>query len=631
MLDPNSHYLIYAAFAKPDDLDNWLLDIMLYSHTFIADKIALMMDDLHVENSGLRPFFKNYEKFFQSKERYARFASFSLEAYSEETINIGVLAALAKRPTPDFEDALRVILMNSLQEDENTVWQNIEKYGSVDGFWNLTEKYYGYFAPEKSSKGLLTFFIINALSSVLNRTLPPEWQGLVSAKQANCVVFLDHFMHHSVDSKVYDKLAEEIEADLHLGEYLEQWDIQDYEQVDLFRVVDRSIILKLTNSLLIGSEEFTQYKEIISLRKTKHYYREFENYYEAMSWAIEIYAFKKKYIAGILGRDALTFFEAYTKEYFILDQAYRKFCVSFDKERHSDVLKPLSAEVENLYTNWYHAELAVKWSTTVAEELSTSWPIKGLAQQTSFYQDTIQKALYDNKKSFVIISDALRFEAAEELMQRLNTEIKGSTEIHWMQGCVPSYTRLGMASLLPHSALTMQGEDVLIDGMSTKDTLGRRRILQSNLKDAEVVLLNDLLPMSRTELRNTFKGKSVVYIYHNVIDSVGDKGDESKTFQAVEQTFAEIAGAIRTINKNLTEANIYITSDHGFIFRRKPLEESDKTTKGDTLPLLTNKRFLIFDQDVKDLDLPGTINLSLDYVFGKDCGLTVSVPRGEKN
>lgn len=121
VLDPNSHYLIYAAFAKPDDLDNWLLDIVLYSHTFIADKIALMMDDLHVENSRFRPFFKNYEKFFQSKERYARFASYFIEVYSEETINIGVLSALAKRQTPDFEDALRVILMNSLQEDENTV------------------------------------------------------------------------------------------------------------------------------------------------------------------------------------------------------------------------------------------------------------------------------------------------------------------------------------------------------------------------------------------------------------------------------------------------------------------------------------------------------------------------------
>jgi len=626
VLDPNSNYLIYAAFAKPEDSDNWLLDIVLYSHTFIADKIALIMDDLHVENSGLRPFFKHYEKFFQSKERYARFASYSLEAYSEETINIGVLSALVKRSTPDFEDALRVILMNSLQENENTVWQNIVKYGVVDGFWNLTEKYYGYFAPEKSLQGLLTFFIINALSSDLNRPLPSEWQGLVSAKRANCVVFLDHFMHHSVDSKVYDKLAEEIETDLHLREYLEQWDIQDYDQVDLFRAADRSIILKLTNSLLIGSEEFTQYKEIISLRKTKHYYPEFENYYEAISWAIEMVAFKKKFSGGIPERDALTFFEVYTKEYFIMDQAYRKFCVSFDKARHSDVLKPLSAEIENLYTNWYHAELAMKWSGTVAEELSTSWPIQGLPQQKGFFQDMIQKGLYNNKKSFVIISDALRFEAAEELMQRLNTEIKGSTELRWMQGCVPSFTRLGMASLLPYKALTMQGDDVLIDGISTKDTSGRRKILKSYVNDSDVVLLNDLIPMTRTELRNTFKGKNVVYIYHNVIDSVGDKGDESKTFQAVEQAFEEIQEAIRTINKNLTEANVYITSDHGFIYRRKPLEESDKTTKGDTQPLYTNKRFLIFD---KEVDLPGSINLRLDYIFGHDCGLTVCVPRGD--
>ena len=114
--------------------------------------------------------------------------------------------------------------------------------------------------------------------------------------------------------------------------------------------------------------------------------------------------------------------------------------------------------------------------------------------------------------------------------------------------------------------------------------------------------------------------------YHNAIDSVGDKGDESKTFQAVEQAFEEIERAIRTINKNLSEANIYISSDHGFIYRRKPLEESDKTTKGDAMPLFTNKRFLIFD---KEVDLPGTINLRLDYIFGKDCGLTVCVPRGD--
>jgi hypothetical protein len=111
-----------------------------------------------------------------------------------------------------------------------------------------------------------------------------------------------------------------------------------------------------------------------------------------------------------------------------------------------------------------------------------------------------------------------------------------------------------------------------------------------------------------------------------VIDKIGDKGDETKTFQAVEQALDEIKNAIEKINKEFTEANIYITSDHGFIYRRKSLEESDKTIKGETEPLLTNKRFLIF---AKEVDLPGTINLSLDYIFGEDCGFTVSVPRGD--
>ena len=94
--------------------------------------------------------FKNYEKFFQSKERYARFASYSLEAYSEETINIGVLGALAKRSTPDFEDALRVILMNSLQEDENAVWQL-----PVKGWTEQSEKNLFNMLDFYQAKGLL--------------------------------------------------------------------------------------------------------------------------------------------------------------------------------------------------------------------------------------------------------------------------------------------------------------------------------------------------------------------------------------------------------------------------------------------------------------------------------------------
>lgn len=626
VLDPESHYLVYSSLQKPDVHQNWLLDILLYSHSFIADKITLMMEDLQVEDASLRPVFKKYEKFFSNKERYSRIAAYHLEDFTEETVNIAVMAVLAKQKSPDLEDTVRAILMESLLEEENSIWQNISKLGNVDAFWALTEKIYGYTATEKSLKGLLIFFMVTSLSTNIERPLPSEWQGHISTRKANCVVFLDHFMHHSMDAKIYAKFADEIEEILHMRDYLEEWEINEYAQVDLFRAVDRSILRKIINSLLVGSEEFTQYLDIISLRKTTHFYSEFENFYEALAWAIEMYAFKKRYVLGIPERKAKAFFEAYAKEYFIMDQAYRKFCVYFDKERENDVLKPLSSELENLYTNWFLGEIAVKWSGAVTDELGLQWPSRDIPQQMNFYKDVIQKALYDNKKSFVIISDALRYEAAEELVQRLNTEIDGSTEITWMQGCVPSYTRLGMASLLPHKEIAMQGEDVYIKGINTKDTPHRRQILQSQEQDSEVVLLNDLMAMDRPTLRETFKGKNVVYIYHNVIDKTGDNGDETKTFQAVEQAFDEIQAAIGNINKNLTEANIYITSDHGFIYSRKPLDECDKTAKGDIQPVITNKRFLIFD---KEAEIPGTINISLRYILGAESNLTVSVPKGD--
>lgn len=626
VLDPDSNYLIYVASAQPEDQENWLLGIQLYSRTFSADKIALIMDDFKVENTSLRASFKKYEKFFQNKERYARLASYAIENLSDETLTIGILAALTKQSTPDFEDTVRTLLMNSLHEEENTLWQSVMKFGDADAFWNLTEKFYGYLSPEKSLKGLFTFFAINMMSRTLDRPFPKEWEGFVSPKQANCVLFLNHFMHHSVDAKTYNRLSEEIEPNLHLGDLLEQWEIHEYEKVDVFRTVDRFILRKIINSLLLGSEEFEKYKGVLSERKTTHFYPEFENYYEALSWAIEMYSFKKKYASGIPQQGAKSFMEAYAQEYYLMDKAYRKFCTFFEKELHSDVLKPLSAELENLYTHWFHAELAVKWSEVVSDELANFWPLWGIKQQWNFFQDTIQKGLNNRKRSFVIMSDALRFEAAEELTLRLNQSVKGSAEISWMQGCVPSYTRLGMASLLPHTKMTLQGEDILVNGMSTKDSAGRQSILQARYTASEVIQLNDLLPMTRTEFRSTIKGKDVVYIYHNVIDKTGDKGDETKTFQAVERAIEEIKETVEKIIKDLTDANIYITSDHGFIYRRKPLEESDKTTKGEGEPLITNKRFLIFD---KKVDLPGTINLSLDYLLGQDSGLTVSVPRGD--
>jgi hypothetical protein len=76
------------------------------------------------------------------------------------------------------------------------------------------------------------------------------------------------------------------------------------------------------------------------------------------------------------------------------------------------------------------------------------------------------------KRVFVIISDALRFEAAEELSRIINGRNKYEASLSTLLGVLPSYTKLGMAALLPHKSLAYKegsSLNVTADGKPTSD------------------------------------------------------------------------------------------------------------------------------------------------------------------
>jgi hypothetical protein len=76
----------------------------------------------------------------------------------------------------------------------------------------------------------------------------------------------------------------------------------------------------------------------------------------------------------------------------------------------------------------------------------------------------------------VVISDALRFEVAHELVQITNSKNRFKATIEGMLGVLPSYTALGMAALLPHKSLAYKvsnSVDVQVDGQ-TVATLDQR-------------------------------------------------------------------------------------------------------------------------------------------------------------
>jgi hypothetical protein len=67
----------------------------------------------------------------------------------------------------------------------------------------------------------------------------------------------------------------------------------------------------------------------------------------------------------------------------------------------------------------------------------------------------------------------------------------------------------------------------------------------------------------------------VIYIFHNVIDKIGDAaGTEAKTFDAVEQAFDELDLIIKKV-ANINGSNMLLTADHGFLFQQDDVDISD--------------------------------------------------------
>ena len=622
-LDPESNYVLYSPKAQPADLENWLLDTLLYSEGFSADRIAMVMKDLGAPQSS-RAIFTPYERFISSKERQTRLANYGIKDFTEPIIDRAVLSVLTKQQAITVPGSLRALFCESLNEEENSLWQNIEKFGDPEVFWKIVEREYGYKDKPKTLELLFTSLVITAFSEQFSGKLPETWSKYLLEQKANCVVFVDHFMNHLVQGKDFEKLAQDLEHDLNLSNYIEKWELPEFQETDIFPGLDKAIIQSLLTSLELGSDNYRSYLEIINLRKTKYYYAKYESVYEVLKWAIRLLDYEKEFSRGFPEHSAESLFQAYYERYYKVDHAYRKYSLAYANTKSSEALGKLNERIENLYCNWFLPELSIKWSEFVENELSDHWMFKKVRSQQNFYTAFIEPIASKNQRVFVIISDALRWEIGHELKENLNQELIGHTSLQPLLGVVPSYTQLGMAALLPHQKLEISNSNVLADGDSTSGLENREKILQKH-GDAIAVILNDLVMMDRSKVRETFRGKTVAYIYHDAIDAIGDQAKtQEQTFVAAERAIKEIIQAIEVLSKNFTDVNVFVTSDHGFIYQNRPLQESDKTLRGGEQPVSSNRRYMLFD---KPAEVSNTLSINMKYLFGMGKDYSVIVPK----
>ena len=387
-------------------------------------------------------------------------------------------------------------------------------------------------------------------------------------------------------------LASRASRDLDYASQIEDADMSSLVHVDWFEEVEQKIISELSHRVAERTISSRDVEEIIRNRQQSIWMDDYQDLYTAIGAASELLSKLSTASYEVFSFDEGL--QKYRTEWYRFDQLYRHFQHAARITNHAGVLEALYDQVEKYYTAKFIYPLGVAWQNVVDDV--ESWNTKSMHLQTSFYRDRVEPVVRSGKKkAVVIISDALRFEVAEELGTRIRKEDRFDATLDAMLGVLPSYTQLGMAALLPHDTLahSSNGDPVLVDGRRSDGTTNRNRILEA--VDGHAIQAEAVLNFTTNELRQLYTEHQVIYVYHNKIDAEGDK---VTTEQSVLQAAADAIDALVKIVKKLASANatnIFVTADHGFLYQNEPLTDAGYLSvkpHGDTIEVV-NRRFVL--------------------------------------
>ena len=530
------------------------------------------------------------------------------------------------------------------------IWGQVQKNELEDAFWGFVKDSFGYDEENPSLKSLLINLLVTDLAFVMDQALPDSLKHFVLPKRSNVAVCLGQWRDSNTKGPSYDKLSNIVAESLEIDEQLSGVKLEQLLGAATFIGVEKVIARELRDRVIQTADAINadDIKQIAQRRQDMHWANNLLSssvevprkglhaVYEAIITAANFFELKRTKADGFDFTSADQMYKAYTVELFRFDQLYRLFCEHADTAESEGwgLLKDLQDIIEAVYCNWYLDTLAMQWGQLIEPE---KWQIDGVANQYDFYKKYVSPVAGKSTSrgkitGYVIISDAFRYEAAEELTAELNGKYRFVADLKTMLGVLPSYTSLGMAALLPHEKLEYSDKgEVLVDGKSCASFQQRAELLAQY--GGVAIKAEDLVTMKKDDGRDFVRDKDVVYIYHNTVDAMGDSAStESQTFHAVRKAVNELADLVRYIINNLNGSQIFITADHGFIYTETKPNETDKN-KLDNKPdeaVKINKRFMVGRTlpEVNDsysgkLSVTAGVNVNSDMSFVLPKGLSL--------
>lgn len=619
-VDTATNYLVYAPFAKPALCDNHLADTIRYSKEFFADRISLICVDLAIPEN-LKPVLQKYAGFFKAQDRTDRFYKLEIDRWTQEAIEVGLMSVLCRVQALNFEEVVRIVLTGDGFED-NKYLSDFKKYGLDESFWNLVSLHFGYTETEPTLEKLSMTLLMTYAQKEVGKDLPKDWSSLISFKTGNVVVFMENIMNNIQYRSNFESISADVEDKLKVAELLKAYPVELLLDCDVFACIDGMIIKWLVERLcdedLSAALLGMRMPEICAYRKKKHFADRYAKTYDMLTSAFAILQDAK--YADHPNTEAMI--KRYREKDYLIDTYHRQFYFFYDQLDVKEPFAQLRQLVENVYTNDYLNKICIAWNAAFSDTDPTSLSIP---MQRRFYSRYL--GLRNRAKTVVLISDALRYEVGMELLDKLSKDANcASIKMDAMLSVLPSITKTGMAALLPHKELSVDGEKVLVDGSPCATTAQRETILTAADKDARCYLFEDIDRMGSAELSEAFKGTSTIYIYHNQIDARGDKQlTENEVYVACAEAVEELYALLIRLAKNKVVSHFLISADHGFIYKRDKLAESDKISVSSASSDFSGRRYAVGETAV---DTDGVTSYSMAAMLGNDDARVVTVPMG---
>lgn len=581
--EPEGKFLVYRSGRLPDGIGNWLLDLELAYGVFTADRTALVAQDLGLTGKDIVEVVQAYAKFFNATKRVQ-----SLKARlnpEDDATDLRAKMTAVMLGLKDSHSLLEITrtLLTENAKGQHAKYDALVDLGLNDFYWQGVARIYGYQSASPSIDDLVLWTFGRAI------------EGFKSERPGglqNIQLDLASLRNDRRSQAAMATLAKRAAGDLNYKSKIEDVSFRDLVGVDLFEETDQKIISDLARAVAEQTVTPREVAEVVRQRQSSVWADGYKQLYTAVASASELLGELASLNLGMQSFDEGL--ERYRDGWFRIDQLYRQFVYAARTAEYPKPLEALRELVEKRYTNKYVYDLGNAWQQQVDQV--ENWRSIALRSQAAFYARYVEPLVRDgDKKAVVIISDALRYEVADELGSLIRREDRFDANLEAVLGVLPSYTQLGMAALLPHSTLkhSADAKTVLVDDQPTNNTAFRSKILEG--VGGSAIQAEDFKALNAEERRELYKSNRVLYVYHNRIDATGDKpGTERQVFEAVEDTLRDIVDLVKKL-ASANATNIFITADHGFLFQDEALPDTfflSTQPQGDGIKVV-NRRFVL--------------------------------------